>query len=194
MKPRLLTSKKWTQFPLELNDQIKGVFVEAFQEKLGTNTQFLIEGRIYPEEICLRVGYIESGRITQSNFEVSMDVKTHDESTLEKIHLCVDAAASMLLEHLENIDKEEGSDLPISWTPYKFSGQTLFLQYSTENSTLEAEANRLLGLDEKNLVYEDETFATEIEAEAAFLAAHSSCQRNESSSNDTISSDDDTLH
>ncbi len=128
MKPRHMSSKKWTEIPTELNDQIKGVFAEAFQEKLGPHTRFIVEGRIYPEEICLRVGYIESGRLAQCNFEVSLDSKNHDESSLEKIHLCVDAAASMMLEFIEN---QGSADLPYSWQACKFSNQEVFLQFST---------------------------------------------------------------
>lgn len=160
MKPRLLSSKKWTQIPNELNDQIKSVFIEAFQEKLGDSTKFLIDGRIYPQELCLRVGFIEPGRLTQCNFEVSLDNKELDQSPLEKIHLCIDAAASMMLDHIES---EGNADLPYTWQPYKFNEQNIYLQFSTENTELEAEADRLLGLSQKSLVSESDDTETEME-------------------------------
>lgn len=168
MKPRRISSKKWTPLPHELQDEIKNVFIEAFQTKLAPKTQFLIEGRIYPEEICLRVGYLEPGRLTQHNFEVSMDSEVQSESPLERIHLCVDAAASMLLEHVES-DVE--MDLPDDWVATNFNQQTLYMQHSTVNTTLESEADRLLGLDSTGLVHEDDLIADEAQAVAEFLSS-----------------------
>lgn len=150
MNPRLKSSKKWTSFPKEYSDQILTVFTENFAQYLDQG-ELIIEGRIYPEEILLRVGYLEKGRLAQANFEISMNYSQEDQDAVKRIHNCVDAAASMMLEYLEN-DGEV--DFPYLWKEVPFEGKNLFLQFNTENSSLEAEANKLLGLDEDALLRE----------------------------------------
>lgn len=150
MQPRLKSSKKWTAFPREYTDQILGVFRENFAEQLVGNN-LVIEGRIYPEEVTLRVGLAKDGQLKQTNFEVSMDHSPKAKDTIERIHNCVDAAASMMMDFFEN---EEGVDFPESWKPFPFQEKTIYLQFSTENSALEAEADKLLGLDDGGLLKE----------------------------------------
>lgn len=152
MNPRLKSSKKWTSFPKEYSDQIQAVFKENFAQYLDQG-DLIIEGRIYPEEITLRVGYLEKGRLLQANFEVSMDYSQTDQDAIKRIHNCVDAAASMMLEYLEN-DGEV--DFPYSWKEFPFQNKKIFLQYSTENSSLEEEANKLLGLDEESIYHDSD--------------------------------------
>lgn len=152
MIPRLKSSKKWTSFPKEYSKQIQTVFNENFAQYLS-NAEIIIEGRIYPEEILLRVGYLEKGRLAQANFEVSMGYTSEDQDTLERIHNCVDAAAGMMMDYLEN---EGEVDFPYTWKEFPFKGKKLFVQYSTENSDLEAQANKLLGLEESSLYHEVE--------------------------------------
>jgi hypothetical protein len=149
MKPRLSSSKKWTAFPKEFTDQIKEVFKQNFND-LVTTGEFIVDGRIYPEEILLRVGYLPSGKIRQANFEVSYTHAKQD--ALEKIHLCVDAAASMLLEYIE---KDGEVDFPIYWKECPFQDHKVFLQYSTVNTDLESQANKLLSEVDASLVQED---------------------------------------
>ncbi|KYG61169.1 hypothetical protein AZI85_09465 [Bdellovibrio bacteriovorus] len=147
MNPRLKSSKKWTAFPKEYSDQIQAVFTENFAQYLD-NGDLVIEGRIYPEEILLRVGYLEKGRLAQANFEVSMNYSQDQQDAVQRIHNCVDAAASMMMEYLEN-DGEV--DFPYTWKEFPFQGKKLYLQFTTENSSLEAEANKLLGVDDETL-------------------------------------------
>jgi hypothetical protein len=151
MNPRLKSSKKWTRFPKEYSDQIQAVFKENFAEQLKA-AELIIEGRIYPDEIMLRVGYHEKDRLAQANFEVSVDYSQSEQNAIEKIHNCVDAAASMMLEYFEN-DGEV--DFPYVWKQYPFQKGKIYLQFSTENSSLEAEANKLLGLEENEMLHED---------------------------------------
>lgn len=153
MNPRLKSSKKWTSFPKEYSKQIESVFKDNFSQYLD-NAELLIEGRIYPEEIVLRVGYLESGRLVQANFEVSVNYSPEGEDALKSIHSCVDAAASMMMEYLEN-DGEV--DFPYSWKEYPFQGKKVFLQYSSVNTSLEEQANQLLGLQAEEFLHEDET-------------------------------------
>ncbi|MDG0816545.1 hypothetical protein [Bdellovibrio svalbardensis] len=152
MNPRLKSSKKWTNFPKEYSDQIEAVFKENFAQFLD-DAELVIEGRIYSEEIALRVGYHQSGRLAQANFEVSMNYSQNEQDVLTRIHNCVDAAASMMLEYFDN---EGIVDFPYTWTEFPFQGKKLYLKYSTENSSLEAEANKLLGITEDSMVLEDE--------------------------------------
>ncbi|MBX3040247.1 MAG: hypothetical protein KF789_05995 [Bdellovibrionaceae bacterium] len=149
MQPRLKSSQKWTELPKEYVDQIRTAFMENFGTQIGEG-KLLIEGRIYPQEILLRVGYLEAGRLAQTNFEVSMDYKP--EEAVERIHNCIDAAASMMMEYFE----EDGEvDFPYVWKPFPFQKKTIYLQFSTENSELEAEADRLLGSSVDDLVHEE---------------------------------------
>lgn len=153
MQPRLKTSKKWTAFPQEYQAQIETVFKENFSVQLGQN-KLVIEGRIYPEEVMLRVGINEKGRLTQANFEVSMNYDPKKKDAVDRIHNCIDAAASMMLEHFETDGEAE---FPRIWQEYPFQDQKIYLQYTTENTDLEAQANALLGEDEASLVIEEET-------------------------------------
>lgn len=151
MNPRLKSSKKWTAFPKEYADQIQSVFKENFAQYLD-NAELLIEGRIYSEEIVLRVGYLEKGRLAQANFEVSMNYSQEQQDAISRIHNCVDAAASMMMEYLES-DGEV--DFPYTWKEVPFQSKRIYLKFSTENSSLEAEANKLLGLSEEEMMNED---------------------------------------
>ncbi len=153
MQPRLKSSTKWTHLPTDVTSQIQSVFEQNFQKELK-NSKVIVEGRLYPQEIVLRVGYLEAGRLTQHNFEVSVDYQSESENAaLEKIHLCVDVAASLLTEHFE-----AGGDLEIpgQWTEFPFEDQKVWLQSSTENSDLEKQANELLGDWDDSLVHEEE--------------------------------------
>lgn len=150
MIPRLKSSKKWTAFPKEYSDQIQGVFKENFAQFLD-NAELIIEGRIYQEEIVLRVGYHEEGRLAQANFEVSMNYSQEQQDAVSRIHNCVDAAASMMMEFLEN---EGEVDFPYTWKEVPFQGKKVYLKFSTENSNLEAEANKLLGLSEDEMLHD----------------------------------------
>lgn len=151
MNPRLKSSKKWTSFPKDYLNQMQVVFKENFAQYLDKG-ELVIEGRIYPEEITLRVGYLEKGRLAQANFEVSMNYSQSDQDALERIHNCVDAAASMMMEYLEN-DGEV--DFPYVWKEVPFQGKKIYLQFNTENSSLEEAANKLLGIDEETLLHEE---------------------------------------
>lgn len=152
MNPRLKSSKKWTNFPKEYSDQIQAVFKENFAQYLD-DAELIIEGRIYSEEITLRVGYHEKGRISQANFEVSMNYSQDEQDALSRIHNCVDAAASMMMEYFE----QDGEvDFPYVWSEYPFQNKKLYLRFSTENSSLEAEADKLLGLADESMVGEEE--------------------------------------
>lgn len=149
MQPRLKSSVKWTKLPQEITDQIRELFKQNFQNELQ-NSEVIVEGRIYKEEILLRVGYLEKGRLTQNNFEISMNYKlTQEESATKTLHVCVDAAGSLMAEYFE---ADEEVELPYTWTEFPFEGKKVWLQFSTTNSNLEKQANALLGEDDEALV------------------------------------------
>lgn len=152
MNPRLVSSKKWTNFPKEYLSQIEQVFSDAFAAQL-TNGKLILDGRIYPEEIMLRVGFLENGRLQQANFEVSMNYSQENQDAVDRIYSCIDAAASMMGEYFAQNGEV---DFPRKWKEYDFNGNMIFVQYTTDNTNLEAEANRLLGIDKDSLVQEEQ--------------------------------------
>ncbi|MFN7454352.1 MAG: hypothetical protein ACK5RO_06790 [Pseudobdellovibrionaceae bacterium] len=153
MKPRLKTSRKWTAFPEEYRTQIEDVFRQEFSQMLG-DSKLIVDGRIYPEEIVLRVGFLEKGRIAQNNFEASASYKAEGNDAMDNMANCIDAVASMMSDFFQA--GEEGIEFPLSWQEYEFEGRKIWLQFSTENSDLEKEADRLLGVDETSLVKEED--------------------------------------
>lgn len=154
MNPRLKTSKKWTAFPKEYLTQIKEVFIQGFQSQM-TPFNLLVEGRIYKEEILLRVGLHEKGRLFQANFEVSMAYSIPNQDAVDRIHDSIDAAASMMQDYFEFQKNKQEPDFPLTWKEYEFNDQPLFLQFSTVNSALESQANALLGDKEDKLLIEE---------------------------------------
>lgn len=155
MTPRLKSSKKWTGFPGDFQDQIKESLIEHFGKELR-GAELIIEGRIYPEEILVRLGFLRKGELTQHNFEVSVLYK--EDTAISQIHFCIDAAASLMNEYLiaeassSAEDEPSEVDFPRTWKEIEFEGQALSCQYTTVNSRLEAAADELLGIHEDSLV------------------------------------------
>src|SRR5690606_27131514 len=105
--------------------------------------KFVIEGRIYPEELLFRAGYLEKGRLLQTNFEVSLDFDPAKQNALEQIRFAMDVAASMLEEYF---NEDNFSEFPRMWEKHVVNKRTIYLQASSENTDLEAKANALLGV------------------------------------------------
>lgn len=151
MNPRKKESKKWSALPSELVGQVQGLFEENFKPQLeGKNLK--VEGRIYPTEVLMRVGINNKGELRYLNFEVSVDHSTEKQNTLSQIHLAVDAIASLMLEYFDN---GEDHEMPHVWQEYPFEKQKIWLQFTSVNSDLEAEANKLLGLDEDDSLLQE---------------------------------------
>ncbi len=149
MHPRLKSSLKWTSLPTELCGQIREVFEENF-EQAAKSGKIVISGRIYPAELWFQAGYLENGRLLQANFEVSLDFNAKKQNALEQIQVCIDCAASMMLQFFEAEDGLES--FPREWQAHNFDGKKLFLQVTTTNTSLESEADRILGELEDGLV------------------------------------------
>lgn len=141
MEPRLPSSvAKWSQpIPQDLLQLIKSVVAETFTKKIGDRS-IEVAGRMFPEELWLRIGFGSPGALKHVNYECSMDLTDKGRIT-EDIHFMVDALGALIEEHLDNSGAEE---VPRKWTPWTFSNRKVFVQSSTENTRLEAEADRLL--------------------------------------------------
>ena len=163
MKPRLASSKKWTEFPEDYVQQIKNVFTQEFASFLG-NSKLIVNSKIYPEEITLRVGFIEKGRLRQNNFEVSANYSQQKKNAFEQIDNCIDAAASMMADFFEAQKNNEEFSFSETWEKCDFGQSTVYIQHSTTNSDLESKADELLGMKDDNLVKESfvsDDFASE---------------------------------
>ena len=152
MEPRLSTSKQWTSFPGEYLKNIETVFGKSFKLHLE-NGKIVSEGRIYKQELLLQVGYLESGRLKQSNFEISVQYDKKKDDVVKLIYLMIDVAATMLDEFFM---AENDHDFPRFWTEYEVESRKVFLQYTAENTELEKEANRLLGEDTDRLFHDED--------------------------------------
>jgi hypothetical protein len=163
MEPRLSSSKKWTPLPTELRALITELLAETFSgpahQKLGPG-RWIVEGQIFEKEMLLRIGYLPQGGLKQNNFEISIE---HLKKPMEVVHTALDAAAALFNEFLAaqapmtedgELDEkfEENMDLPRHWKKFVFSGVEVWMQHSTVNSDLEAQANALLGLADEGLV------------------------------------------
>ncbi|MFN7729124.1 MAG: hypothetical protein ACK5P7_08215 [Bdellovibrio sp.] len=158
MEPRLKTSKKWTAFPGDFIVQIKDAFLENFGPQLK-GYDLLVEGRIYPKEIVLQVGFVEKKALRQNNFEVSIEYKTDE--AVDRIHDAIDVSASMVADYFENAGEME---YPGEWQEFEFEKLKVFCRHTRVNTKLEEEADRLLGLDDAGLVRgedEDESGAAD---------------------------------
>ena len=153
MKPRYKVSQKWTSFPAEFAEQIRLVFVQNFEKQLGKTMSLSVDGRIYQKEITLRIGIHSKGALKHFNFEASVDLPpnpANDENKIfETISAGVDALASLVAEYFEN---DQDIELPYTWTESVTDGKKVWIQHSTENPDLEAEANKLLGLGDDDAV------------------------------------------
>ena len=146
MEPRLKTSKKWTAFPGDFIEQIKNAFMENFGPQLKGH-DLLVEGRIYPKEIVLQVGFVEKKALRQNNFEVSIEYKADE--AVDRIHDAIDVSASMVGDYFENGGEIE---YPGEWQEFEFEKLKVFCRHTRVNTQLEQEADRLLGLDDAGLV------------------------------------------
>lgn len=158
MEPRLSSSKKWTSLPKEVLKQIQQVFTKSFADQ-AIHGQFHAEGRLYKEELLMRLGYSPKDRLKQNNIEISIAYRKGKDDVVQLMYLAVDVAATMLDELFK---AGSDQDFPKIWTNYEIEGREVHLQYTVANSKLEAEADRLLGVQKDELV-EGEDLTEEID-------------------------------
>jgi hypothetical protein len=109
------------------------------------------------------------GEIRYNNFEVSVDHSSEKQNTISQIHLAVDAIASLMMDYFAD---EESHEMPYAWQEYPFQSEKIWLQYSSENSDLEAQANKLLGVEDENSLLNE----TLVELESLGLSQEESTQ------------------
>jgi len=153
MEPRLKTSTKWTPFPTELLEQIQAVVENFFEDYEIENGQFVVDGAIYPTEILLQIGITRPGQLRQDNFIASLEYDSKNEKPMELINLMSDFLGEVWVHFLE--DEPEYEDLPRQWQANTFEKKPIYLRYTSENTSLEKQADALLGID-KSLVYGDD--------------------------------------
>jgi len=157
MNPRLSTSKQWTKFPAELITQMRTVFQEGFGPQLGKAT-IEVEGRIYPGELLLSLGFSRSNQLKQPNFEISLGYDAKKENVLKLIHTLFDSMGALFDQYFQNPDDGE---FPRYWEEMEFEGKKLFVQYSTRNSKLESDADSLLGASGNGLLHDEDDLSEE---------------------------------
>jgi len=141
MQPRLSSSRKWTDLPKELTQQIRSVFKQNFKEQVGKGV-VEADGKIFPEEILIRVGYRQEKVLKQINWDISIEYKRSKDNVLKLLHMAIDAAAALFEQAFS---AEDDGDFPRKWEEVDFEGRKIYVQYSTVNSKLESEADKILG-------------------------------------------------
>lgn len=141
MQPRLKSSKKWSPLPNELIKQIQSVFSQGFsaQTKGG---KIEASGRIYPGEILIFVGFKAPKGLRQMNWEISIPYAKAKDNVLALLHIAVDAIGALFEQ---SFAAEDDQEFPRIWDEVDFEGRKIYVQYSTVNSELESEADKLLG-------------------------------------------------
>lgn len=164
MEPRLESSKKWTSLPEELLEQVKSVLVETF-DKEAKKGEFVVSGRIYPEELIVRIGYIEDGCITQANGEVSITYDPKKDNIHKLIGTAVDCAGGLIEIYFENPEE----DFPREWQEHTFDKQQLFLKFTTVNEELEKKADEILGQIDLDALVKGEDVEIEVDTIKSML-------------------------
>jgi hypothetical protein len=154
MEPRLKSSKQWTAIPSDYIRQVKEALVSHFPDKSKTG-EWIMDGRIYSEELLVRMGYHEEGKIKQITFELSTQYVAQRDSMTDLLSLVVDVAANLLETAFSSATDDA---FPRAWQEYAVEKKRIFIQYSAANTKLEQEASRLLGETTDVLVrnYDDE--------------------------------------
>ena len=144
MEARLKTSKKWTALPKEFLAQVRNAFKSTFKDQLS-GAKIEADGRIYPEELLISVGFKSGDALKQSNFMVSIPYRKGKDDVLKLLNLGMDAVGA-LFEQL--FSAEDDHDFPRLWQEVDFEGRQIYVQYTTNNSELDAAADKLLGESE----------------------------------------------
>ena len=148
MEPRKARQAKWTALPKDYVKQVISALNDSFLDETKSG-RFIFEGRIYADEIIVRMGFLEKGRLRQTNFEMSTDLKPGKDDTVKLIGLCVDVGATMLEEMFSTNDD---SNFPRVWKSFEVEGRNIYIQFTSNNSELEQQADQLLGESADDLV------------------------------------------
>jgi hypothetical protein len=153
MKPRLNTSKKSVGLPVDYTKMVTEVIAKNFK-KYAKDKKVIVEGWIYNEEIIVRIGFQATTGVAQRNFEASVDYSPKKKDVMDQVNAAIDALGSMIDQWIKS---DEDLELPTTWHKFDMDGKAIYLQTSTENSSLESEADKLLAeLDELDDEDEDD--------------------------------------
>ncbi len=140
-------------------------FVKLVEKSVAENYTDLLQkqtvhadGRIYPNEVILRVGFRNQDGIRQWNFLASTDHDPKEKNALDQLYLCLDALQSMFEEALQS---EFEIDFPMDWKEFSWESGSIFLKHDTVNTKLEAEADALLGEDFQQTKLSEEEIGAE---------------------------------
>lgn len=156
MQPRHLTSLKWTLIPAELKAEILASLKAQYHKKFP-QLQWHVEGQIYPEEICFRMGYSLPNQIKQSHFALSWNYKAGD-PLLPLIHQAIDTLDAIILESLEPTTPTlaKPTEWPRTWKPLAHT--PYFFCFFTDNYDLDAQANAFLNIQSEGVTQGDWDF------------------------------------
>ena len=131
--------------PRDYVNQVRDLVQKAYAAQME-NGEVIVEGRIYPEEMLLRIGFLEHGRLRQANFEASIEYNPESGRAMDALSICVDALGTMMDVYFANQSEEsESVQFPIHWKAFNITSGNVFLRFSTVNTKLEAMADELLG-------------------------------------------------
>ena len=147
MDPRLKSSNTWSALPGDVTKMILKLLKEQFTKRVP-NGVFHSEGRIYQNEVLLRIGFLSQGDIKQNNFEGSIEYKPGSEKVVDCIQHLYHATASMM----ETFFAQPDTNFPEDWLEFDVEEKTVYLRHSSVNTALEAEADKLLGSEETALI------------------------------------------
>jgi len=140
MEPRLKNSVKKTDLPIDYVKMVKDVIEKNFKKYLKDKT-VVVEGAIYTEEVLVRIGFRAKKGIKQMNFEASVMYSVKTKNIMDQIYLALDGLGAMVDQYFQ---ADGDIELPTLWTEFVLDQRPVYLQTSTENSSLEEEANKIL--------------------------------------------------
>ncbi|MCC6277409.1 MAG: hypothetical protein IT289_05790 [Oligoflexia bacterium] len=140
MKARKASSKKSTDLPADFSKMVREVIETQFKAQ-AKDKRVVVEGKIFLEEVCLRVGFQSTVGINQVNFEASVDHSPQKKDVMTHLNRALDALGSLISEYFS---AEGDIEVPKEWHPFEFEGAPVYLKVSSDNSDLEQAADRFL--------------------------------------------------
>lgn len=150
MEPVLEMNPAWTALPEPLTQSIAEELKNLYSH-LAPGGTYICEGRLYATEVLVRLGFRHKGEISQANFEVAVifDIEQQQTGDVYKVIWQAFDLAHNYFNETHLADREKLDELPRHW--HRIT-DTSYFRFSPVNSDLEAEADRLLGELDPNLV------------------------------------------
>jgi len=142
--PKNPNNKTFAKLPAEVTKALEEELAETFGEASKSGA-FLCQIRVYRTELVLRAGYTKNGEIKQVNFDISKDTLPEKPEPVKSLELLVAASKELFHNYFKNENIEDYSPL---WADYADTG--LSYRYDGTNTSLESQADALLGEEESN--------------------------------------------